>query len=85
MSIKRDYKTKTDDGMELEPLGGPKSPDKDKTNGAQFGEYIWILKSIWLKTTKDCCLNTYATETDTAKKKFIDCCQFLLKCYDVFK
>lgn len=39
MSIKRDYKTKTDDGMELEPLGGPKSPDKEsKTNGVQFGE-----------------------------------------------
>lgn len=39
MSVKRDYKTKTDDGMELEPLGGPKSPDKEnKTNGVQFGE-----------------------------------------------
>lgn len=39
MSIKRDYKTKTDDGLELEPcMGGPKSPDKDKTNGVQFGE-----------------------------------------------
>lgn len=40
MSIKRDYKTKTDDGMELEPLGGPKSPDKEKTNGIQFGKLI---------------------------------------------
>lgn len=39
MSIKRDYKTKTDDGMELEPLGGgPKSPEKEKSNGVQFGE-----------------------------------------------
>lgn len=37
MSIKRDYKT--DDGAELEPLGGPKSPDKEsKTNGVQFGK-----------------------------------------------
>lgn len=40
MSIKRDYKTKTDDGMELEPLeGGPKSPEKEKSNGVQFGEW----------------------------------------------
>lgn len=41
MSLKRDYKTKTDDEKELEPLGGPKSPDKEsKTNGVQFGEYF---------------------------------------------
>lgn len=40
MSIKRDYKSKTDDGMELEPLGGPKSPDKEKTNGVRFGKYL---------------------------------------------
>lgn len=43
MSLKRDYKTKTDDEKELEPLGGPKSPDspnkESKTNGVQFGEY----------------------------------------------
>lgn len=43
MSIKRDYKTKTDDGMELEPLDFPKSPDKEnsKTNGIQFGKCIF--------------------------------------------
>lgn len=43
MSVKRDYKTKTDDNMELEPLGGPepKSPDKEipKSNGVQFGKF----------------------------------------------
>lgn len=38
MSIKKDYKTATEDGMELEPLGGPKSPDKEKPNGFQFGK-----------------------------------------------
>lgn len=44
MSLKRDYKTKTDDEKELEPLGGPKSPDKEsKTNGVQFGEYFALL------------------------------------------
>lgn len=38
MSIKRDYKTGTEDGKELEPLEGPKSPDKEKPNGFQFGK-----------------------------------------------
>lgn len=38
---KRDYKTTTGEGSELEPLGGPKSADAEnsKTNGLQFGEY----------------------------------------------
>lgn len=37
---KRDYKVATTDGIELEPLGGPK-PDKDnKTNGVKFSEYF---------------------------------------------
>lgn len=44
MSVKRDYKTKTDDNTELEPLGAPepKSPDKEnpKSNGFQFGKFI---------------------------------------------
>lgn len=36
---KRDYKVATTDGIELEPLGGPK-PDKDnKTNGVKFSKY----------------------------------------------
>lgn len=38
MSIKRDYKTGTEDGKELEPLEGPKSPDKEKPNGFQLGK-----------------------------------------------
>lgn len=47
MSLKRDYKTKTDDEKELEPLGGPKSPDKEsKTNGVQFGEYFIMIKLV---------------------------------------
>lgn len=40
MSIKRDYGNQTEDKMELEPLDGPKSPEKEsKTNGVQFSKY----------------------------------------------
>lgn len=50
MSVKRDYNTKTEDNMELEPLGGlePKSPDKEnlKSNGAQFGKFAHTQKSV---------------------------------------
>lgn len=44
MSVKRDYQTKTDDGMELEPLGGAE-PDKEnsKTNGVQFGKFYFTV------------------------------------------
>lgn len=43
---KRDYKTSTADGMELEPLGGTSAGDKEnpKTNGTQFGEGKWRRK-----------------------------------------
>lgn len=50
MSIKRDYKTKTDDGMELEPLGGPKSPEKEKSNGVQFGKYESIMLLLFVSS-----------------------------------
>lgn len=56
MSIKRDYKTKTDDGMELEPLDFPKSPDKEnsKTNGIQFGKCILTLLKLNQNKYKFC-------------------------------
>lgn len=49
---KRDYKVSTFDGIELEPLGGPK-PDKDKdnkTNGVKCSKYyIYIYTHIYNK------------------------------------
>lgn len=61
---KRDYKVATTDGIELEPLGGPKM-DKDndgKKNGVKYGECfkrsliifcvsgkIHFVRTVWLK------------------------------------
>lgn len=42
---KRDYKVATCDGIELEPLGGPK-PDQ-KTNGVKYGKYNIISVSSY--------------------------------------
>lgn len=54
MSIKRDYANQTEDRMELEPLDGPKSPEKEsKTNGVQFSKQSLILPILLF------CLNSY--------------------------
>lgn len=39
---KRDYKVATTDGIELEPLGGPKMDKENKTNGVKFGKTMMI-------------------------------------------
>lgn len=63
MSLKRDYKTKTDDEKELEPLGGPKSPDKEsKTNGVQFGEYFSFPFKMNKTKRRYCLLNSLIIE-----------------------
>lgn len=44
---KRDYKVATTDGIELEPLGGPKMDKDNKTNGVKFGKFHFSIKIIF--------------------------------------
>lgn len=44
---KRDYKVATTDGIELEPLGGPKMDKDNKTNGVKGGKYYMYFVIYW--------------------------------------
>lgn len=44
---KRDYKVATTDGIELEPLGGPKMDGDGKKNGVKYGTY-----NMWCEVSK---------------------------------
>lgn len=62
---KKDYKSNASDNRELEPLGGPSSPEKEiiGTNGTQVGKFIIIFYDIIYTTNTPIKLNKYLNKS----------------------